>query len=287
MRRNIIILCLAFIIIFSFSCNNSQHSLVWIIKSDNSKVYLAASMHCLSESDYPLNKRIMNAYNETDVFMIHVNFDSLTTNKNNEITFEHGELDSNKILEDILDENDIIQVKELIAEFGSEYEKWHTTRPTYLGDFIYTYNLMKYGYSLDYNLDYYLFELAKKEKKEIQFILETDEYMKIYKSKKYPDRVEKSMMKSYLSKIKEINTITKTSKDIWNTGDLIRLKEIRYADSLEYPLLYEYDFEKGNETNKIINLLNNNKDYFIALHINTILQILKELKQSGYTVIQV
>ena len=140
-----------------------------ITKEDtDATVYLLGSIHVADESIYPLNNKIMNAYNSSDYLAVELDIDKISSNYllQMEITNILLNEDGRKIKDD-LGEDLYNQMIELLKGKASYMSAFDIYKPAFFESLLENAIAEDAKLNPDYGIDLHFLKLAKEENKEI------------------------------------------------------------------------------------------------------------------------
>jgi uncharacterized protein YbaP (TraB family) len=179
MRKKIVISSLIFIILCflnSFiyvpsAVSNTGKSFLWKVQSKTNTLYILGSVHFLKKEMHPLNKKIEDAFDKSEVLVVEANIDDLAKidiQKLLETVFYSG----NETLKQHVSGETYELVNKEFAGLGIPLEIIDKQKPWFLALTVTSLELVKLGFDPTYGIDNYFLSKAagKKKIKELESI---------------------------------------------------------------------------------------------------------------------
>jgi uncharacterized protein len=282
------IFCVLFIF-FSSAYAQNHKNFLWTVQSKTNTVYILGSIHFMKKEIYPLDKKIEDAFDKSDVLSVEANVNDISR------------IDLQKLMETSLYSGDDNIEKHVSGEtyrfVKKEIERngipaWiaDKQRPWILALTLTSLELLKLGFNPEYGIDMHFLSKASGKKKIKE--LESVNYQ-INLLSGFSDKEQEAFL---LYTLKDLNLIEKevdTALRAWTTGDakgmesiMGSLQEDRGMSSMYEKLIYE---RNRNMAAKIEEYLKTKETYFVVVgagHIVGEKGIIEILRRKGYHVAQ-
>ena len=265
-------------------------SFLWKVQSKTNTVYLLGSIHLFKKELYPLNKKIEEAFDQSDLLAVEAN-----------IT-DTRQLDLQKLIEkaiylddDTLEKHVSKETFELIRKraegLGLPLELINKQKPWFLGLMFTSVEFLKLGFDPNHGIDKYFLSKADGKKRVLE--LESLDYQ-INLLSNFNDQDQELFL---LLTLKDANTQSQEVKELlqaWTSGDVTGLERIMTKsidEDKRLSSIYEiliYDRNK-NMASKIADFLKMKESCFVIVgagHLVGNKGIVEILKAKGYRVEQ-
>ncbi|SFB76290.1 TraB/GumN family protein [Ruminococcus albus] len=270
---------------------------IWTVKGDNGvEVTLTGSMHALKDSDYPMPKEMLEAYNESDILAVEADL-----TESGSITFQSAMLaamyydDTDDKLSNHISQKGYEVLEKYLDLYSMDISSYTHMRPWAVYTVVENLSLAKSDLSGDMGLDKYLLIKAHSDNKEIYEVeglefqfdlfadLSDDVYSMLFESR------ENSTVEDDLKALEELH-------EAWATGDLGYIEtasnEEIETDDKNAAAIEEYENKIYKNRNKIMteaveNFLKGDKNVLFvvgAAHYVGDEGIISQLEKDGYTV---
>ena len=298
MRKKIVISFLIFII-FCFlnsfisvpsAVSNTGKSFLWKVQSKTNTLYILGSIHFLKKEMYPLNKKIEDAFDNSEVLVVEANINDL------------GQIDIQKLLEtafysgnETLKKHVSGETYELVnkefAGLGIPLELINKQKPWFLALTVTSLELVKLGFDPTYGIDNYF--LSKAAGKNNIKELESIDYQ-INLLSKFSDDDQELFLLYTLKDVtvfgREVDTLMKA----WVSGDTNSMESIisksvtedRRLSQIYEKVIYE---RNRNMAMRIEEFLRTKEIHFVVVgagHLTGNKGIIEILRGKGYHVEQ-
>jgi len=273
------------------SASAESKSFLWKVRSKTNTVYLLGSIHLLKKEMYPLDRKIEEAFQQSDVLAVEANLNGPI------------QLDLQKMLEKAIysDNGDTLEghvsaetyevVKKKAGELGIPFELLTKQKPWFLGLMFTSVGFLKLGFDPAYGIDQYF--LSKATGKKTVLELESLDYQLNLLSN-FSDRDQEKFL---LMALKDLDTLGQDVDKFlraWATGDTKGLERMATQSMTEDSRLSSvhevliYDRNK-KMVSRIEEYLKTKEAYFVvvgAAHLIGEKGIVELLKSKGYSVEQ-
>ena len=267
-----------------------QKTFLWKVSSNTTTVYLLGSVHFMKKEIYPLNRKIEEAFEKSDLLVVEANVNDVSkidVGKLIETAFYTGD--------DTLEKHVSSETYELVKkEFeGLGFPIWIVSKqkPWFLALSSTSLELMKQGFDPTYGLDMHFLNEASGKKKIKE--LESIDYQ-INLLSGFSDSEQEAFLRYTLQ---EVNSVDKEVDEVvkaWKNGDEKGMEAVArgaFQDNGTLASVYEKLIYKRNRNmaSKIEEYLQTGETYFVvvgAAHLVGDKGILELLRMRGYTVTQ-
>lgn len=266
-----------------------KKNFLWKVRSETGTVYILGSIHFMKKEIYPLDKKIEDAFDKSDVLSVEANVNDIS------------QIDLQKLMETSLYPGDDTLEKHVSGETYGRVKKeierngipvWivNKQRPWILALTLTSLELAKLGFEPDYGIDIHFLSKASGKKK-IKELESVDYQINLLSG--FSDKEQEAFL---LYTLKDLNLIDKevdTALRAWTTGDAKGMESImgsfqedRGMSSMYEKLIYE---RNRNMAAKIEGYLKTKETYFVVVgagHVVGEKGIVEILRRKGYHVVQ-
>ena len=265
---------------------------LWEVKSGSSIVYLLGSIHVGIKSMYPLDKRIEDAFNRSDVLVVEANI-----NKNQgldalSLYLDYALYKDGRNLGSSLSRRTYNLAKDKLQEMGFPIDLLDMYKPWYVAVLLDNLEFVKLGYDPQYGIDSYFLNKAQGLKK----ILELESVKsQIRLLSSFSDKEQDLFLYYTLLYLDTMGKSMSELIDAWRNGDTkmidsILTGEVLSSDRRLIPLFDKLIYRRNkNMADKIEDFLDTGYNYFVVVgagHLVGAKGIVALLKKRGYFVIQ-
>ncbi len=213
----------------------NENVCIWKIESDSNTVYLMGSIHFLKETDYPLDDKYNQCYEDAENVVFELNFDSTQTPGFQQYTFLKAFYPEGGTFQSSVSDSTYILVKNKLSELGMPIEKLNAFQPWFIAITMLSLNLQKIGFDPKLGVDMHFFERAKEAQKNITG-LELPEYQLDLLATLGGDNQEDFIIQT-MNQFDDMESGFQNLVDAWETGDLEKLDDLLNKGFEEYPAL--------------------------------------------------
>ncbi len=277
---------------FSFNSLQSKvsnKSFLWKVESDKTTVYILGSIHVGTKKMYPLNPRIMKAFEDSDYLVLEINNDELSDTKKRELVQKYMFYKSPDTLKNHISNETLQLIEQTANSLKLPMDKLIVLRPLYLYMVLVYTKLYQSGYDLSYGIDKFFEKLAKKRGKKIIGIEPYE-----YRARFFFDLSGKaldSLIKYTIQDIDRTNDLMKQLIRYWVEGNIVlfdRTVQKLFKNRLKFKPFKEKLIIRRNKEmfGKIKGYLKDTKKYFVVVgsgHLTGKEGIIELLKAKGYS----
>jgi uncharacterized protein YbaP (TraB family) len=207
------------------------HSFLWKITGKGGPggvVYLAGSVHMLSQDYYPLNPAVEGAFKDSDLLVEEVDLNDMLAPAAQMATLMRGMLPAGQSLDKLLSPATLALVNKFTAGLGDASEPLKHFKPWMLAIAIEGLELQKSGFDPNLGLDKHFFDLAQSQGKTVQGLETVD-----YQISRFDEMAMAQQDRFLADTLKELDTekasVSKLA-DAWKSGDAPAVEKIVLAD---------------------------------------------------------
>lgn len=265
----------------------------------DNKVYLFGSIHMADDRAYPMNDKIMEAYNSSD--SLGVEFDIVAYSKDFKKQMESMQLmlcEENKTLADYLDEETYEMLIKYLKDNKAYNKVYEVYRPALLYSLVSNIAGEKSNLNADKGIDNYFLNKAKKDKKEI-LELESPEFQ-YNMLLSFPDELYDLMIRDSIAEEDLMIEELKELYEAWLKGDATGIADTEEMDAEDLAdidenileMIEDYNYKmltdrNNSMTKKVDGYFNDKKNVFVvvgAAHIVGEDGLADQLQKLGYSV---
>ncbi len=270
--------------------SQNQKNFLWKVQSKTSTVYVLGSIHFMKKEAYPLNRKIEDAFDKSDVLVVEANINDM------------GQIDVQKLMEsafytdsETLEKHVSRETYEVIkkesGELGMPLEFINKQKPWFLALTFTSFELLKLRFDPNYGIDIYFLSKASGKKKIKE--LENIDYQ-INLLSEFSDNDQELFL---LYTLKDLNILGREVEKMihtWISGDTKGMESIitkSLTEDRRMALIYEKLIYERNRNmgSRIEEFLRSKETYFVIVgagHLIGNKGIIEILRRKGYLVEQ-
>ena len=298
MRKKIVNSLLIFVFIFLFNSfisvqnaiSNTKKNFLWKVQSKTNTLYILGSVHFLKKEMYPLNKKIEDSFDKSEVLVVEANINDIgqiDIQRLLETAFYSG----NETLEKHVSRETYELVKKEFGGLGVPLELINKQKPWFLALTLTSLELLKLGFDPNYGIDIYFLSKATGGKK-IKELESIDYQINLFS--KFSDDDQELFL---LYTLKDINVLGRELDKLmeaWTSGDTKSMESIiskSITEDRKMSLIYEKIIYERNRNMavRIEELLKTKETHFVIVgagHLIGNKGIIEILRGKGYDVEQ-
>lgn len=290
-RKYFTVIFLLYLSVWVTNTVTAQSSLLWEINSTSNTVYLLGSIHLATADFYPLNGKIEQAFNRSDILVVEVNINQVDQAQLKAMMMEKGSYSEGDSLAMHISVHTYELVEKELQGLGLDITQFAKHKPWFLAQAISVSELQGLGFDPLYGIDKYFLDRSE-GKKTILELESFDFQIKLFDN--FSDYYQELLLFYAIVDLETIEEEMRALISAWACGDVEKLESIISRPLLKYPQL-EAIYEKliyERNTNMLRNIeqyLTATEDYFIiigAAHLVGEKGIIKLLKERGYSLKQ-
>jgi uncharacterized protein len=260
----LILLSLSVIVQDSFS--QPKKNFLWKVQSKTNVVYVLGSIHYLKKEVYPLDEKIENAFDKSDILVVEANINDI---KKEDIQKLIGSAfyPENETLEKNVSTETYEMVKKELGGLGLPPEVTNKQRPWFLALTLASLETLKLGFDPNYGIDKYFLSKATGKKK----ILELESFD--YQINLFSQLSDKDQELLLLYTLKDIDVLKQELDRLiqaWTSGDTKGVESIVTRSLAEdkrlSPIYEKLIYERNrNMASQIEDYLKTKETYFVIV----------------------
>jgi uncharacterized protein len=267
----------------------AARSFLWKVTGKGGVVYLAGSVHMLTEAHYPLAAAFDTAYTDSDLLVEELDMAELLAPSAQMVFLSKGMLGSDQSLEKLVSPATLALVNKTLADLGPAGEMLKRFKPWLLAMTLEQLEMQKAGYDASLGLDKHFYDRAQENGKQV-LGLETAEYQ-ISRFEGMTMEQQDKLLAETLKQLETEKASINKLLDAWKTGDAATVERIVLKDLRSDPALYQRLLVERNRNwmPKIDELFIRKTRAFVvvgAAHLVGPDGLLNMLKAKGYTIEQ-
>lgn len=270
--------------------SQNQKTFLWRVQSKTNIVYVLGSLHSMRKENYPLDRRIEDAFDKSDVLVVEANINDMS------------QIDMKKLMEKAFYQDDDTLQKHLspetyelakkeIGQLGLPSEIVQKQRPWFLATTLTALQLAKLGFDPTYGIDKHFLSKAQGRKKILE--LESIDYQMSLLS----GSSDKDGELFLLYTLKDLNKLGQETDGLfkaWSSGDTEGvesiMKEIVKEDGRLSPIYEKLIYERNRKmASKIEDYLRTKETYLVIVgagHLVGDRGVIEKMREKGYAVEQ-
>jgi len=267
-----------------------QKSFLWRVQSKANTVYVLGSLHLSKKEIYPLNQKIENAFDQSDILAVEANINDIKKIDIQKL-MENAFYPAHDTLEKHISPENYEWVKKETTGMSIPIELINKQKPWFLAMTLVTLESLKLGFDPNLGIDKYFLSKAEGKKKILE--LESLDYQ-IHLLSNLSDKDQELFLVDTLRNLKimeqEVNKLIQT----WSLGDTKGMESILTRSASEdkslSPIFEKLIYERNRKmVLKIEDFLGTKETYFIIVgagHLVGNQGIIEILRGKGYIVEQ-
>jgi hypothetical protein len=266
-----------------------QKNFLWKVQSKAGTAYVLGSIHLLKKDIYPLNKKIEDAFDKSNVLVVEANINNI------------GQIDVQKLIESAFyPENESLEkhvsretyeiIKKEFGGFGLPLEFINKQKPWFLALTLTSMELVRLGLDPTHGIDVYF--LSKASKKKILELESLDYQINLFL--RFSDEDQELFLLYTLKDLKMLEQEVDKLMHAWTSGDVKGIESIisksitedRRMSSIYKKLIYTRNKDMAS---RIEEFLKTKDTYFVIVgagHLVGNKGIIEILKRRGYLIKQ-
>jgi len=265
-------------------------SFVWKVAGPRGgTVYLAGSIHLLSNEYYPLAPAFDQAFQQSDLLVEELDMAEMLAPDAQMQLLTRGMMPSGKTLDSVLSPETIQAVHDKVEQLGLPLQPLQLFKPWSLALTLEGLEWQKAGLDAELGIDRHFYDMAKASNKSVQG-LETLAYQ-ISRFDEMPMPLQDRLLNETLKEMDTTKTSLAEMAQAWKSGDAATIERLVLQDLKAEPQIYERLLVERNRAwlPKIEALFSRPRPAFVvvgAAHLVGSDGLLQALRAKGYTVAQ-
>ncbi len=238
--------------------------LLWKVESQTATVYLLGSIHFATDDFYPLNSKIEEAFEKSDVLTLEADISKANPFE----LMQAASYQDDRTWKDELSDELIAKVEKALDKYNLPSVMYDKMKPWFIALSISAMQAKSKGFDEKKGIDVYFSKKAKKSGKDIFELESVKEQLAIFDEKLKNHQEE--FLKLTLTEGEESLETLDSMANYWKEGNVEALEKELFSDYLEkeeYEPIYDALYSDRNKkmTKKIREYLKTNKTYFIVV----------------------
>lgn len=270
--------------------SQSQKTFLWKAQSKTGIVYVLGSLHLMKKESYPLNTKIENAFEQSNVLAVEANISDIAKMDLQQL-MQNAFYQRNETIERHVSRETYELIKKETGNLGMPLELIIKQKPWFLSLTLTSLQLAKLGFDPNYGIDNYFLQKSIGRKKIVE--LESIDYQLALLSG-FSDREQELFLLHTLRDMKTIEQEINQLLRAWTSGDVKSIESLLLKESVNRGMEHIYEklfYERNrNMTSKIEGFLRTRETYFVVIgagHLVGNKGIIEILKRKGYSVEQI
>jgi uncharacterized protein YbaP (TraB family) len=264
----------------------AKKTFLWKVQSKTNTVYVLGSIHYLKKEAYPLNEKIENVFEKSDILVVEANINDTEKVDTQKLAESALYLDE-ETFEKHVSQQTYELVKKELEVLGVPLELIGKQKPWFLALTLASLEIVKLGFDPEYGIDKYFLSKAEGKKK----ILELESFD--YQMNLFCQLSEKDQELLLLHTLKDIKVLEQELDKLiqaWTSGDTKGVESIiarSLAEDKRLSPIYEKLIYERNRSmaSKIEDYLKTKETYFVVVgagHLVGSKGIIELLKGKGF-----
>ncbi|MBD3375636.1 TraB/GumN family protein [candidate division KSB1 bacterium] len=286
---NLSALLVLFLTLACSTDRNSHPLFIYEVSDSDSHVFLYGSVHVLSESDYPLDPVIDQAFSNSEILALEVHPDSLTKPSTRELMREKAYLPDAPPLSERLHKETYTLLKVTAENSGIPIQTYQQVEPWFAALSLTMQKLESLGFSSEYGVEIHFYQNAIQAGKKIEGLEMVYDQVALFDSLSAEDQ-DNLVMQSLID-LAVLENEFQVLLEAWKHGQTERLGTLLLQSFKDYPDIYR-ELVVNRNKNWLIEIedyLNSNEKAFIvvgAAHLAGPDGLVNLLMQDGFSVKQ-
>lgn len=275
--------------ILGFSQSSIAASSVWLVESDQNRLFLAGTIHILRASDYPFPAAFESSYKQSQILAFETDIAETQTAAFQKKLTQALSLPQNVSLKDLLNDRSIAKLESYFSNNQLTLKQFSGFKPSMIALTLTMIELKKIGAG-SHGVDLHYFNKAKQDKKKM-LALESPQQQIDFLANMGKGQ-EDLMIQQTLEEIDTLASQFSSMVESWREGDAKQLEALfvepmqQEFDALYQQLLVERNL---NWLPQLLNYLKTAETEMVLVgsaHLVGKDGLIKHLKQAGYRVTQ-
>lgn len=292
----LLILCLSIVLILFSACENdsqpeNSQGIFYEVTGGKNQLFLFGSIHYGNEDMYPLDEKVTDAFQQSDVLGFEINLEELDDMEIAEEFVRYGMYDDGRRMTDFVSEEVFLEASQKIERYGIDQNTLDQFQPWYAALLLSDIAIEEAGLSPEYGVENYFQERA--EDMEIIGLETIQDQLEPYT--KLSEESQAIYLEETLEELDRAEEDLTEMLKSWERGDTSSFADNRaeMLEQAETESLQDYqetmlDNRDTQMTDKLVDLIesDDDKSYFIvvgSLHLAGENSIVDQLEDKGYT----
>jgi hypothetical protein len=219
------------------SAGAQERSLLWKISGDKSTVYLLGSIHYLKKENFPLNKTILAALENSRRLVLEIDLNSARPEAAQKITLSKALYQDGSTLEQNISPETFQLTRQRAAQFGIDIKSMMPMKPWFVSLTLVAIRLQQLGFDPNFGVDRFLAAQAAKQGKPVDG-LETLEFQ-LGAMDQLSKSEQESLLRQSVGELDQLDRSIQSIAQAWLKGDSGALEPLLLDSMKEYPEVYK------------------------------------------------
>jgi uncharacterized protein YbaP (TraB family) len=215
----------------------AERSFIWKVSNRQAAVYLAGSVHLLTQQYYPLPAAFLKAFAASDLLVEELDMGEMLSAQSQMQMLSSGMLPAGQTLDRVVSAGTFQAASKKLADLGMPAGPMRQFKPWLLALTLQALEWQKAGFDADLGVDKYLYEMAKKQNKPVRG-LETLAFQ-ISRFDGMSAELQDRMLAETLRELESTKQSFSKIADAWKAGDARTMEQLVLQDLKSEPLIYE------------------------------------------------
>jgi hypothetical protein len=265
---------------------------LWKAKNGETTVYLQGTIHIGNEEFYPLNEKIEDAYDESDVVLPEIDINNMDEAALAPMIMEFATYQDGRSIQEDLSEDAYLELESILEEHNMPIEFVGNFKPWFMETLVTELTLEESDYSAEYGVDLYFLDRAEEDGKEVRELETFEDQLEMLAG--FSDELQIDMLESIILNFDEATDELDELVGYWQNGDIDALSSTTEAEAETFENYDEYMEAMNTERNidmadSILDILKDDSGdtYFVivgAMHMVEEPSIVSLIEEEGYEV---
>lgn len=298
-RSSFILMLLLFALVTACQSNDADKppdgpgGFLWKVEHGDTRVYLQGTIHIGEEDFYPLDYRIEEAFEASDVVLPEIDLNNQDMMQIAEQTMQLATYDDGTTLKDHIPADLYEETVAVFEELKLPVELFGIYKPWFIQTMLTESYTQEAGFNFELGIDQHLLERAAEDEKEVRELESFEEQMNLLAG--FSDEIQIKLLEETLENREHIAEETQELVSLWKKGNVKGMLDLLAADHEQMSAEYESYMKALNDernikmTDKIMDILeeDSGKTYFVmvgAMHMIAKPSIISILEDNKYEV---
>lgn len=267
----------------------ADKTFLWRVQSETGTVFLLGSLHFARPEMYPVDQRILDAFNESDRLVVEVDLNRVDQKRLQDLMTANGFYASGDSLADHLTPETAARM----ADMGYDVRSFGQARPWLAAVTLQAQTLQKLGYQDGLGVDKHFLDRAERAGKPVEALEDIDFQIKLMAG--FSEAVEDLFLRAVLIEMADMEDALNRLFRFWLQGDADRFANEFLAEYGEFPELAPVAegviFQRNDKMAAAVEkLLKRNDTSFVIVgagHLVGERGVLRQLRAKGYRIEQI
>lgn len=213
--------------------------LIWMAEDDDSRLYLAGSLHLLPESAYPLDPIYERVYGDISRLVLEADLTQLESPTNQTLLLASAQADTDATLRERIGDAMYDDVRRHAKRLGLPLFSLDSLKPWFVGLMLELTAYQQAGFRPEHGLDQHFSRRAIGDQKPIRGLETPDEHMRLLVGLGDGEIGSTSTLAATLSQFDRYDNLPESIFTAWRNGDLEAMTELVDTMADDYPQAFD------------------------------------------------